>query len=97
MKPTTEKIFKTYVPYEYLYAAVRKRNGEVYFLTDKEMLNYINNGKTIGESIDAVSEVRSYPSVTQHELKKQYKYIIKSYISSYNSFKETQKHTLKST
>lgn len=88
MEKTIAKIFQTQIPYEYIYDNIEKINDMVPHTIDVSVLSYLNQGKSIAESIDmTASTCCRFQNIIQRTLHRKYKHIIKKYIRDYNTKK----------
>lgn len=81
-----QKIYKVNVPREYLLSNIPKNlSGENHYI---KLIQYIDEGKTIGEGIALVSHDSMLPIFTETCLCRQYLRIIKKYMHEYNLTKK---------
>lgn len=81
----TQKIYQTKIPREYILSHLDKNErGKLSIPNDIKMINFLDTGKTIGESITLVSNNSSLPIYTKLFLCKRYVRIIKMYMHEYN-------------
>ena len=89
----TQKIYKINVPREYILPYLEKNEyGELKMPNDIMLIELLDAGKTIGESITLVSHNSLLPLFTERVMCKRYLKIIKSYIHEYNYAKKRNKH-----
>ena len=81
----TQKIYKINVPREYILSYLDKNKyGELKVPNDIMLIELLDAGKTIGESITLVSHNSLRPLLTEKVMCKRYFKIIKSYMHDYN-------------
>ena len=84
-----DKIYKVNVPREYLLSNIPKTlSGKNHYINDIKLIQYVDEGKTIGEGIALVSHDSMLPLFTETFLCRQYLRIIKKYIHEYNLTKK---------
>lgn len=85
----TQKIYKINVPREYILPYLEKNEyGELKMPNDIMLIELLDAGKTIGESITLVSHNSLFSLFTERVMCKRYFKIIKSYIHEYNYAKK---------
>lgn len=81
----TQKIYKINVPREYILSYLDKNQyGELKIPNDIKLIELLDSGKTIGESITLISHNSALPRLTEKLMCKRYFKIIKSYMHYYN-------------
>lgn len=84
-----DKIYKVNVPREYLLSNIPKTlSGKYHYINDIKLIQYVDEGKTIGEGIALVSHDSMLPRFTETFLCRQYFRIIKKYMHEYNLTKK---------
>ena len=94
MKYTTnEKIYQVNVPSDYVLSNLETNAyGQLRHQYDVKMMEFIYQGKTIGEGINLIFKNALFQSRIKNILCKKYFKIIKSYIHDYNLAKKRNKH-----
>lgn len=94
----TQKIYKINVPREYILPYLDKNKyGELKIPNDIMLIELLDAGKTIGESITLVSHNSLLPVFTEKVMCKRYFNIAKRYIHEYNLEKKKNKHNKETT
>lgn len=88
----TQKIYKINVPREYILSYLDKNKyGELKMPNDIMLIERLDAGKTIGESITLASHNSLFPLFTEKFMCKKYFKIIKMYMHEYNYAKKINK------
>lgn len=93
MKYTSnKKIYQVNVPSDYVLSHLEENTyGQLRYQYDVQMMEFIYQGKTIGESIRLIFKDNLFQSCIKNILCKKYFKIIKSYMHEYNYAKQINK------
>lgn len=87
-----KKIYQVNVPSDYVLSHLEENTyGQLRYKYDVQMMEFIYQGKTIGEGIRLVSKNFRFSLYPENTLCKRYFRIIKSYMHEYNYAKKMNK------
>lgn len=87
-----KKIYQVKVPSDYVLSNLEENTyGQLRYQYDVKMMEFIYQGKTIGERLSLIFKNSLFPSRIKNILYKKYFKIIKSYMHEYNYAKKMNK------
>ncbi len=87
-----KKIYQVNVPSDYVLSHLEENTyGQLRYKYDVKMMEFIYQGKTIGEGIRLIFKNTLFPSRIENILCRKYFKIIKSYMHEYNYAKKMNK------
>lgn len=93
-----KKIYQVNVPSDYVLSHLEENTyGQLRYQYDVKIMEFIYQGKTIGESIRLIFKDNLFPSCIKNILCKRYFRIAKRYIHEYNLTKKRNRHNQETT